>query len=79
MQLNQKTEALLRKYAAGLGAANGTDDVSRYFALSDPKETALRDAIMHSDEFLSKLPNVLDVEQVTGQVVTTGVPGLHTG
>ncbi|HCP7936814.1 TPA: P2 family phage major capsid protein, partial [Escherichia coli] len=79
MQLNQKTESLLRKYAAGLGAANGVDDVTRYFALSDPKETALRDAIMHSDEFLSKLPNVLDVEQVTGQVVTTGVPGLHTG
>ncbi|EPI2527340.1 phage major capsid protein, P2 family [Escherichia coli] len=79
MQLNQKTESLLRKYAAGLGAANGVDDVTRYFALSDPKETALRDAIMHSDEFLSKLPNVLDVEQVTGQVVTTGTPGLHTG
>lgn len=79
MQLNQKTEALLRKYAAGLAAANGVADASRYFALSDPKETALRDAIMHSDEFLSKLPNVLDVEQVKGQVVTTGIPGIYTG
>ncbi len=79
MRLNQKTEALLRKYAAGLAEASGAESATRYFALTEPRETALRDAIMHSDEFLSMLPNVLDVEQVKGQVVTTGVPGIYTG
>ncbi|MEB7742582.1 phage major capsid protein, P2 family [Escherichia coli] len=79
MQLNKKTGELLRKYTAGLAAANNADSTSRFFALTDPKETALRSAIMHSDEFLKLLPNVMDVEQIRGQVVTTGAPGIYTG
>ncbi|MEI7278309.1 phage major capsid protein, P2 family [Pectobacterium atrosepticum] len=79
MQLTPKAEALLRKYAAGLATANGQVDTSRFFSLTNPKETQLRSALLQSSEFLSLLPNVLDVNQVTGQVVTTGKPGIYTG
>ncbi|GKW31375.1 major capsid protein [Pectobacterium carotovorum subsp. carotovorum] len=79
MQLTPKAEALLRKYAAGLATANGQVDTSRFFSLTNPKETQLRNALLHSSEFLSLLPNVLDVDQITGQVVTTGKPGIYTG
>ncbi|MDX6913939.1 phage major capsid protein, P2 family [Pectobacterium carotovorum] len=79
MQLTPKAEALLRKYAAGLATANGQVDTSRFFSLTNPKETQLRNALLQSSEFLSLLPNVLDVDQITGQVVTTGKPGIYTG
>lgn len=79
MQLTPKAEALIRKYAAGLAKANGQTDTSRYFSLTDPKETKLRDALLQNSEFLRLLPNVLDVDQVTGQVVSTGKPGIYTG
>lgn len=79
MQLTPKAEALLRKYAAGLASANGTADTSRFFSLTPPKETQLRDALLQQSEFLRLLPNVLDVGQIAGQVVTTGKPGIYTG
>lgn len=79
MQLTPKAEALIRKYAAGLAKANGQTDISRFFSLTDPKETQLRNALLQSAEFLGLLPNVLDVDQVTGQVVSTGKPGIYTG
>ncbi|GKW23479.1 major capsid protein [Pectobacterium carotovorum subsp. carotovorum] len=79
MQLTPRAEALLRKYAAGLATANGQVDTSRFFSLTNPKETQLRNALLQSSEFLSLLPNVLDVDQITGQVVTTGKPGIYTG
>lgn len=78
MQLTPKAEAMIRNYAAGLASANNVNDVQRYFSLTDPKETQLRDALLQSSEFL-KLVNVMDVDQVSGQVVNTGNPGLFTG
>lgn len=78
MRLTPKAEALIRKYAAGLAQANGTPDTSRYFSLTPPKETQLRDALLQQSEFL-RLVNVMDVDQVNGQVVSTGKPGIYTG
>lgn len=79
MQLTPKAEQMLRKFAAGLAKANGQVDTSRYFSLTNPKETQLRNALLESSEFLRLLPNVLDVDQITGQVVTTGKKGIYTG
>lgn len=79
MQLTPKAEQMLRLFAAGLAKANGQVDTSRFFSLTNPKETQLRDALLASSEFLRLLPNVLDVDQITGQVVSTGKPGIYTG
>lgn len=78
MRLTPKAEAMIRKYAAGLAKANGQDSTSRYFSLTPPKETKLRDALLQQSEFL-RLVNVMDVDQVNGQVVSTGKPGIYTG
>jgi len=78
MQLTPKAEALIRKYAAGLAQANGALDTSRYFSLTPPKETLLRDALLQQSEFL-RLVNVMDVDQISGQVIGTGKPGIYTG
>jgi len=78
MRLTPAAEALIRKYAAGLAKANGQTDTSRYFSLTPPKETQLRDALLQESEFL-RLVNVMDVDQVNGQVVSTGKPGIYTG
>ncbi len=79
MQLTPKAEQMLRKFTAGLAKANGQVDTSRYFSLTNPKETQLRNALLQQSEFLRLLPNVLDVDQITGQVVSTGKPGIYTG
>ncbi|WP_411705640.1 phage major capsid protein, P2 family [Edaphovirga cremea] len=78
MQLTPRAEALIRQYAAGLAKANNVPDTKQFFALTDPRETQLRDALIQSDEFL-QLINVMEVDQVQGQVVDTGNPGLFTG
>src|SRR5476651_369745 len=78
MRLTPKAEAMLHKYAAGLAKANGQHSTSRYFSLTPPKETQLRDALLQQSEFL-RLVNVMDVDQVNGQVVSTGKPGIYTG
>ncbi|QDL30872.1 phage major capsid protein, P2 family [Serratia liquefaciens] len=78
MQLTPKAEALLRKYAAGLAKANGAMDTARFFSLTPPKETVLRNSLLQESEFLP-LVNVMDVSQTVGQVVSTGKPGIYTG
>lgn len=78
MQLTPKAEALLHKYAAGLAKANGAQSTSRYFSLTPPVENRLRSALLQSSEFLQMI-NVMDVNQVNGQVVSTGKPGIYTG
>ncbi|KAA8727577.1 phage major capsid protein, P2 family [Ewingella americana] len=80
MILNAKAREYLKKFAAGLAEANGleTDEVKNYFALSDPKETQLRDALLESTEILNWI-TVADVDQLSGQVVSVGASGLHTG
>lgn len=78
MQLTPKAEAMLRKFAAGLAKANGVESTARYFSLTDPVETRLRNSLIQSSEFLG-LINVMDVDQINGQVVSTGKPGIYTG
>ncbi|ELW7371539.1 phage major capsid protein, P2 family [Yersinia enterocolitica] len=78
MQLTPKAEALIRKYAAGLAKANNQPDTKQFFSLTDPKETSLRNALMQRSEFL-RLINLMDVDQIQGQVVNTGNPGMFTG
>lgn len=78
MQLNQRARQFLKQYAAGLAKAYGVEDTSRYFALTDPKETSLRAALMEEVSFLNMI-TVVDVDQLQGQVVSVGNPGLFTG
>ncbi|MDE9556219.1 phage major capsid protein, P2 family [Xenorhabdus bovienii] len=78
MQLNQRARAFLQQYSAGLAKSYGVEDTARYFALSDPKETALRSALLESVEFLSMI-TCADVDHLSGQVVSVGNPGLFTG
>lgn len=80
MILNAKARGFLKQFAAGLAEANGLDagEVSNYFSLSDPKETQLRDALLESTEILNWI-TVEDVDQLSGQVVSVGSSGLHTG
>ncbi|ATM78695.1 phage major capsid protein, P2 family [Serratia fonticola] len=78
MFLNQRARELLRKYSAGLAEAYGQENTERYFSLTDPKETALRSALLESVDFLSMI-TCADVDQLTGQVVNVGNPGIFTG
>lgn len=78
MFLNQRARELLRAYSTGLAAEYGQDTAERYFSLTDPKETALRAALLESVDFLSMI-TVEDVDQLSGQVVNVGNPGIFTG
>ncbi|EPN2803315.1 phage major capsid protein, P2 family [Serratia marcescens] len=79
MQLTPHAEAMLHKYTAQLAKSYGVRDTAKMFALTPPKETLLRNALMQGHEFLGMLPNVMDVNQTVGQVVSTGKPGIYTG
>ncbi|WP_392551228.1 phage major capsid protein, P2 family [Orbus wheelerorum] len=76
--LNQRAEKLLMQYCISLAKASGISNPARQFSLTEPMETRLRDAILHSDEFL-KLITCLDVDQLKGQVIITGASQLLTG
>ncbi|HGJ5866411.1 phage major capsid protein, P2 family [Arsenophonus nasoniae] len=78
MFLNQRAEEWLNHYESGLAKAYNVTNPSRYFKLSDPKETALRSALLESVELLSMI-TCADVDQLQGQVVAVGNPGLFTG
>ncbi|MER2981335.1 phage major capsid protein, P2 family [Serratia bockelmannii] len=78
MFLNQRARELLRAYSMGLAAEYGQDSAERYFSLTDPKETDLRAALLESVDFLSMI-TVADVDQLSGQVVNVGNPGIFTG
>lgn len=78
MLLNQRAREFLHNYSIALATESGVDDVSRYFAITDPKETQLRDALLESVDFL-RMINVQYVDQLQGQVVSTGNPGIFTG
>lgn len=78
MNINPRARELLHQYTVGLAAEYDVDDASRYFSLTDPKETALRDALLESVEFLSMITTA-DVDQLWGQVVSVGNPSLFTG
>lgn len=78
MFLNQRARELLQQYSAGLAEAYGQENTERYFSLTDPKETQLRAALLESVDFLSMI-TVADVDQLSGQVVNVGNPGIFTG
>ncbi|WP_238929201.1 phage major capsid protein, P2 family [Citrobacter sp. R56] len=78
MQLNAKAREFLRQYHTGLRESYGATDGDRWFALSDPKETQMRNALLEESSFLNLL-TVADVDQLQGQVVPVGSSGLYTG
>lgn len=78
MHLNNRARDLLDKYSAGMAQHFGARDTSRYFSLNDPQENALRLALLESVEFLNMI-TCLDVDQLSGQVISVGSSVLHTG
>ncbi|EAW6540311.1 phage major capsid protein, P2 family [Salmonella enterica] len=77
--LSTKAAKFLRNYSLSIAKANGTFTADNFFTIMPPRETMLRDALMQAaDPFLS-LINVMLVEQLVGQVISTGNPGLFTG
>lgn len=77
-QLSAQAEGMLQSFTAALAKSYGVRDTSKMFAITPPKETMLRQALLESSEFL-RLVNVKDVQQTTGQVLSTGKPGIYTG
>ncbi|ECW8037680.1 P2 family phage major capsid protein, partial [Salmonella enterica subsp. enterica] len=53
MQLNAKAREFLRQYHNGLRESYGATDGDRWFALSDPKETQMRNALLEESSFLN--------------------------
>lgn len=78
MLLNNRAREFLEKHKAGLEKSYGVKDASKYFALTDPKEIALRSALMDSVDFLNMI-TCADVDQLSGQVISVGNPGIFTG
>lgn len=76
--LNKKAETLIQKYCRQLGEQAQTGNVSKQFSLTDPMENRLRDALLHSHEFLSKI-TCFDVDQIKGQTIIAGTSMLLTG
>lgn len=76
--LNERASKLLNAYSAGLAKSYGVEHTDRFFSLSEPLEMQLRDALLESVQFL-KLITCLDVDQLKGQVISVGNPGLFTG
>lgn len=77
-QLSSQAEGMLHKFTTALAQSYGVRGTEKFFAITPPKETLLRDALLERSEFL-RLINVMDVNQTTGQVITTGKPGIYTG
>ncbi|MBI6405467.1 phage major capsid protein, P2 family [Proteus sp. WDL240414] len=75
---NQRASEYWNAYRAAFSASCGVPNVSKYFYLTEPKETQLRDALLETSEFL-RMITVADVDQLTGQVISVGNPGLFTG
>ncbi|EOK1143083.1 TPA: phage major capsid protein, P2 family [Klebsiella pneumoniae] len=78
MLLNQETRDLLERFTAAMGETYGVRDPRQMFSITPPMDTQLRKAIIESNDFL-QLVNMLTVNNITGQVVATGNPGLFTG
>ena len=76
--LNQKAEEFLQKYCIDLANTAGVANITKQFSLSNPMDTRLREAILHSAEFLQMI-YCCDVDQLAGQVVVTGTSQLLTG
>lgn len=77
-KLNALATACLNTYSQQVMLNAGAQEGSHMFNLTPPMETKLRQAIMLSDAFLSRVA-LLPVQQITGQVVDVGDDGLSTG
>lgn len=64
MQLNQRARDLIGAYSAALCQGYNVQQTDRYFSLTDPKETALRLALLEAVEFLNMI-TCADVDQLT--------------
>lgn len=78
MFLNDRTRKLMKAFSAGMAEAYGVENTASYFSMTDPKETALRLALLESVEFLNMI-YCADVDQLSGQVISVGASGLYTG
>lgn len=78
MFLNERARKLMKMFSAGMAEAYGVENTDRYFSMTDPKETALRLALLESVEFLNMI-YCADVDQLSGQVISVGASGLYTG
>jgi hypothetical protein len=78
MYLNDRARQLMEAFCAGMARDYGVANTERYFAMTDPKETALRLALLESVEMLNMI-TCLDVDQLSGQVISVGASGLYTG
>jgi len=76
--LNVLATSHLREYCAAVAIAAGVTDISQQFNITPPMETKLRQAILHSDAFLSLISHI-PVDQIKGQVVDVGDGALVTG
>ncbi|EJV4193263.1 phage major capsid protein, P2 family [Salmonella enterica] len=77
--LSTKAAKYLRNYSLAIAKANGTFTADNFFTIAPPRETMLRDAIMQNAAPFLALINVMLVDQLVGQVISTGNPGLFTG
>ncbi|HAT5576876.1 phage major capsid protein, P2 family [Proteus mirabilis] len=77
-RLNERAVEFLSSYENALANKFNVNNVNRYFNLTDPQETSLRDALLENAEFL-QLITMADVDQLSGQVVSVGNPGIFTG
>ncbi|ECC3463243.1 phage major capsid protein, P2 family [Salmonella enterica subsp. enterica] len=77
--LSNKAMKYLHNYALAIAKANGTFDAKDFFAIQPPRETMLRDALMQTAAPFLALINIMLVEQLVGQVISTGNPQLFTG
>lgn len=78
MYLNDRARQLMNAFCAGMARDYGVENTERYFAMTDPKETALKLALLESVELLNMI-TCLDVDQLSGQVISVGASGLYTG
>lgn len=78
MMLTPQARQMLQKFTAAMARSYGVPSTKQLFSITPPMDTKLRDAILHSDEFLMKITRE-QVNNITGQVVANGNPGLFTG
>jgi len=78
--LTPAAQSAINKYRVELAKAYNIDPsmLAEQFAVTDPMETKLREALLHSADFLQRI-TMEDVDQLTGQVVEVGIGGLYTG
>ncbi|EIE5007023.1 phage major capsid protein, P2 family [Salmonella enterica] len=77
--LSTKAAMYLRNYALKMAKANDALDAKDFFAIQPPRETMLRDALMQTAAPFLNLINIMLVDQLVGQVISTGNPQLFTG